>query len=749
MNLERLGRANTLGFALTGATVMIAQQVAGKATRDALFLSQFAVEHLPKAVIAGALVSLIGVLSMSRLLPRFGPARIVPAAFMLSAMLFVFEWAILEATPGVAAVVLYLHMTGLGAIVISGFWSLVSERFDPHSAKPRIARIAAGAALGGVLGGLLAYAVSGTLGFRSMLVLLALLNVVCAAGTFLVGGPQIQDGRPGNAPDPSGLRLIRRSRYLRSMALLLAMMAVVAALLDYALKSEAAAHFVQREDFVAFFAAFYGITGVVSFLLQSMLGPKVLQRFGIAATLAVSPIIILLGGVAGSFFAFLSTTLFMRGAHTVLGNSLFRSGFELLYAPLSPMAKRATKPVIDVAADRVGDIIGGGAIALLVAVAPGLPTGVLLLLTVPVAGLCLILVGRLHRGYLEQLAGTLRSGAVNLADHEVMDATTRRILAETSAAAERLRVLERIKQLKREREGTVDDPAPLVELQLVSEPTAGGDPPPSESAPVAEIVDFSADFSHHSPELREMTRCVADLNSGDVARVRAALLGDGMSVRMVPYVIPLLDHPQLAEDARMELRWLVPNIIGQLTDALLDPDMPLTVRQRIPSVLEVSHNPRVIQSLIIGMNDDEFGVRYSCARALARMRARSERLRLDPNVIYAAVRRELGADESAWQTRSLGAGTHGGFEQADSTFIEDGPGLSLDHVFTLLGLILDRDALQLSLQALSSNNRNLRGTALEYLDNVLPEDVRRQLWGHLGLRVREDRAEQRRRPRAD
>ena len=63
MNLERLGRANTLGFALTGATVMIAQQVAGKATRDALFLSQFAVEHLPKAVIAGALVSLIGVLS--------------------------------------------------------------------------------------------------------------------------------------------------------------------------------------------------------------------------------------------------------------------------------------------------------------------------------------------------------------------------------------------------------------------------------------------------------------------------------------------------------------------------------------------------------------------------------------------------------------------------------------------------------------------------------------------------------------
>jgi hypothetical protein len=57
----------------------------------------------------------------------------------------------------------------------------------------------------------------------------------------------------------------------------------------------------------------------------------------------------------------------------------------------------------------------------------------------------------------------------------------------------------------------------------------------------------------------------------------------------------------------------------------------------------------------------------------------------------------------------------------------------LDHVFTLRGLVLERDALQLALQALTSGERNLRGTALEYLDNVLPEDLRRALWMHLGL----------------
>ena len=57
---------------------------------------------------------------------------------------------------------------------------------------------------------------------------------------------------------------------------------------------------------------------------------------------------------------------------------------------------------------------------------------------------------------------------------------------------------------------------------------------------------------------------------------------------------------------------------------------------------------------------------------------------------------------------------------------------SMEHVFTLLSLTLDRDALMLSRKAILSTDRNLRGTALEYLENVLPENVRRGLWPHFG-----------------
>jgi hypothetical protein len=59
----------------------------------------------------------------------------------------------------------------------------------------------------------------------------------------------------------------------------------------------------------------------------------------------------------------------------------------------------------------------------------------------------------------------------------------------------------------------------------------------------------------------------------------------------------------------------------------------------------------------------------------------------------------------------------------------------LDHVFTLLSVVLDRDALDVARRALRSGDGPLRGTALEYLDNVVPPAVRGALWPHLGAPV--------------
>ncbi|MCK5383168.1 MAG: hypothetical protein KAJ65_05350, partial [Gammaproteobacteria bacterium] len=181
--------AIALIFALVAATTMIAQQVAGKATRDALFLSNFDVTNLPKVVIAAAIASIAGVLVISRLLSIISPIKLIPAVFGLSSLLYIGEWFLLDYRPGVTSIILYLHMAVFGAILISGFWSIINERFDPHSAKQRVARIAAAAALGGVIGGVLASEVAKSMDVRAVLLFLSGLHFICMITVRCIGAP--------------------------------------------------------------------------------------------------------------------------------------------------------------------------------------------------------------------------------------------------------------------------------------------------------------------------------------------------------------------------------------------------------------------------------------------------------------------------------------------------------------------------------------------------------------------------------
>jgi len=685
--------ARALLFALFAATTMIAQQVAGKATRDALFLSNFDVTNLPKVVIAAAIASMGGVLLMSRLLSHINPAKLVPAIFGLSAVLFIAEWVLFNYQPGAASIVLYLHMAVFGAILISGFWSIINERFDPHSAKQRVARIAAAATLGGVLGGLLADTVASQLNVRSMLLFLSGLHVLCLLAIMGIGTQTRTSPMDDTVRTRSAFTVISHTPYLQWMSALMVLIAVMAALVDYAFKAEAAAHYTDTESLVAFFGSFYAFIGVLGFILQTLLGRRILQRFGIGATIAILPAMVALFGVLGTVVTHLWTIIMMRGSHAVFATSFFRSAFELLYTPLPRHKKRPTKTIIDVASDRVGDLIGSGLILFLLFILPDLPTRIVAACAVLVAIIALYVITRLNRGYINQLASSLRKGVVHIEEDDIIDATTQHILAESYAYSEKDFLRTKIDAMQKRKAGA------------------------GRSLDEGEKSTTQADL-------------IADLRSNDARRIHHALNTSLIDIRLTPYMIPLLANDAIADDVRTELRWLVPRITGQLTDALLDPDMPLLARQRLPGVLEASHNPRSIDGLLLGMMDASFNVRYSCARSLARMRTRNASLKIPSETIYSAIREELGASMDEWEARSEEL-------NLSDKQLEDrgGPYINrnMEHVFTLLALTLDPDAVHMSMQAAFSKDINLRGTALEYLENVLPAGLYQLLVQRLGL----------------
>jgi hypothetical protein len=172
--------------------------------------------------------------------------------------------------------------------------------------------------------------------------------------------------------------------------------------------------------------------------------------------------------------------------------------------------------------------------------------------------------------------------------------------------------------------------------------------------------------------------------------------------------------------------------VGELTDALIDPNQPFAVRRRLARVFSVCVSQRAVDGLLLGLEDLRFEVRFQCGRSLAAVAAKNGLIRIDERVVFDAVRREVAVGRPVWESQRL----LDQIDQEQTSFVDellkDRAGQSLAHVFTLLSLVLPAAPLQISYRGLHTDDPVLRGTALEYLEGVLPVDIRERLWPFLG-----------------
>lgn len=691
--------------ALLSAALMIAQQVGSKATRDALFLSSFEAQDLPRVVIASAAAAMVAVLAATRAFARFGPARVVPLAFTASAGLYAIEWALQASSPHAVAIVLYLHTSIFGALVISGFWSVVNERFDPHTAKRVVSRIGAGATFGGVLGGLLAERMGALHEPGAMLAVLAGLNGLAALGVRSIGPGE--GAQATTADEGSALEVLRRAPYLRDLAALVLLTAVSAGLLDYAFKAEAARHYEGASAaLLSFFAIFHTVTAVLSFALQAGLAKPALARLGVAGSAAALPVVVLMTAGAAALVPRLLAIVITRGAELVLANSVFRSGYELLYTPVPPERKRPTKALIDVAGNRLGDALGSALVLALLALAPSASIALVLVSAAMVALASVVIARRLHRGYVGALEESLRTGTPEGAETSLMQAT-----------------LQTLSRLGLDREALFEQVA-AQQSWVSTHPSVDGteDLEPREPAP----VDAPEDDPVHAKA--RALRC------GDAAEIRAVLAEAEIDDRLVPFAIALLARRDVYHDAIAALRRVAARSVPALAKALLDPDQPFAIRRRIPRVLEVCESAAAADALARGLDDTRFEVRYRCALALARIAGRVPRLLPPIERVHEVVRRELEAGRRVWDSRRLLDEEDEEAPLADRA-VRDRVHRSVEHVFTVLSLAYDAEPLRLALIALAGQDRALRGTALEYLETILPDAIRDELFPMLDARV--------------
>jgi hypothetical protein len=224
---------------------------------------------------------------------------------------------------------------------------------------------------------------------------------------------------------------------------------------------------------------------------------------------------------------------------------------------------------------------------------------------------------------------------------------------------------------------------------------------------------------------------IITLRGGQAEDIRRVLRrADVVEPILVGHLIPLLARNDLFLDVLRPLRRAAPRTTGQLLDALLDLEQDAAVRRRIPRVLRGSPSQRAVDGLLQALSDPRFEVRRQCALTLARLTEREPSLTVSGTAVFAAIVRELQEGVVAWSEDGESAAAHlGPTETRPQTPAERG----LAHVFALLSLVGEREPLRMAHWALGGQDPALRGTALEYLENVLPDDVTRALWPQLGL----------------
>jgi hypothetical protein len=712
MNRSRTDSGSAVLTAMICAGAVSAQFIAGKATRDALYLGALAITTLPLMVIATAAFSIVLVMLSSRTLRRASPAVVVPLAFLINAVLLFVEWGLADTAPAWTARAVYLQVSGLGPMLGSGFWLIATDLFDPRTARKHFGQIAGVGTLSGLAGALVAERVAAIYGVHAMLPVLAVLSLVCAWQIRQLSGALPRESPPRQSdPDLAtapaggrleaatdlmpaspqvGLRALSHVSYLRNLALLVLLGTIAAALADYVFKVRAVEAFGDGDALLRFFAIYYAATSLLAFVIQTTSSSLALEKLGLAVTASTPSIALAITGIGAMFLpGGLEGALVARAGESVFRGSLFRTGYELFFTPIPSTEKRAAKSIIDVGFDRLGDAVGGGLIRLLILLPLAQQSNALLGTAVVCSMAALIVASRLNQGYIATLERSLINRAVELDLNDVEDITTRTAVLRT-----------------------------LQSSQLM----------PRVARPVTEPSNSSVTLALSDPEIRT----ILALRSRDRARILAVVRDDEeLSGTLVPHAIPLLAWDPVSEDVGRALRRVVEMRIGALGDALIDHNQEFAVRRRLARIFSTAVSQRAADALMLGLDDSRFEVRFQCGRSLATILAKNTTIRIDAQRIFAVVRGEVEVNRNVWESHRLLDRIEDENQPIDE-FIKDRTNQSLGHVFTLLSLVLPAQPLQIAYRGLHTNDPVLRGTALEYLEGVLPPDIRERLWPFLG-----------------
>ena len=268
----------------------------------------------------------------------------------------------------------YLFGLVLGILLISQFWTLANDIYDPRQAKRLFGLIGGGASLGGATGAALTAGLVESLGTTTMLLVSAGIMLICLGIVVRIirtndragQSDAAKSGEEGGVGGGEALALLRGSRHLQIIALVITFAAIGAAIIEQQLNMATAEAKGQAntDGITAFLAQVTVYLSLIGLFIQVALTSRIHRLLGIGFALLILPVSLGATGLLMLTVGALWTSGAARIIDTSLRYTVDKTTREILFLPLPADVKYRAKPFIDVTVDRLSK--GAGALLILV-----------------------------------------------------------------------------------------------------------------------------------------------------------------------------------------------------------------------------------------------------------------------------------------------------------------------------------------------------------------------------------------------
>lgn len=347
--------------------LVIATLLIIKPTVNALFISDLGVENLPYGYLMVAITAVITSYFYSKITELFSLLPIIKFTLLFSLIALLVLGALLHLNliEGWVLYGFYIGVAIYAVLATSQFWVLANLVFNVREAKRLFSFIGAGAIMGGIFGGYLTSLLAPYIGNENLIFVAAFLVVLCFPILNALWKARVSQlntfkrKKRSDVVTDNPIRLIRKSKHLSYLAIIIAVGVIIAKLVDYQFSFIASNRITDSDELTAFFGFWLSTFNVISLALQLFLTRKIVGVWGVGFSLLLLPILIFFGGLLFLSFPELWVIIILKAVDGSLKQSVHKSAMELIALPLPFQLKKKTKSFIDVVVDSVATGIAG------------------------------------------------------------------------------------------------------------------------------------------------------------------------------------------------------------------------------------------------------------------------------------------------------------------------------------------------------------------------------------------------------